>query len=196
MRRNGRQWLLGKTFDTFCPLGPAIVTREGVPGGTVEGWGQDTDGMRSRLGWDGNSFSAATGAITPHVPHSPLFFPKVGSWWHCHGGHVPPCHLPQTSTTCGSAAVLMGNGCRTATPATSSLGCPPSSAGCPGRKGGGVGTPKAQGAMADTSYAPRFVTLVPGDILLTGTPAGVGVFQKPPVFLKVRGNGGSGGAGV
>ncbi|CAO2578914.1 Fumarylacetoacetate hydrolase domain-containing protein 2A [Lemmus lemmus] len=26
MRRNGKQWLLGKTFDTFCPLGPALVT--------------------------------------------------------------------------------------------------------------------------------------------------------------------------
>ncbi|XP_011911185.1 PREDICTED: fumarylacetoacetate hydrolase domain-containing protein 2-like [Cercocebus atys] len=22
--RNGKQWLLGKTFDTFCPLGPAL----------------------------------------------------------------------------------------------------------------------------------------------------------------------------
>ncbi|NWH23509.1 FAHD2 protein, partial [Grus americana] len=30
MRRNGRQWLLGKTFDTFCPLGPALVTKEAV----------------------------------------------------------------------------------------------------------------------------------------------------------------------
>nr|XP_047910160.1 fumarylacetoacetate hydrolase domain-containing protein 2-like [Anser cygnoides] len=30
MRRNGRQWLLGKTFDTFCPLGPAIVTKDSV----------------------------------------------------------------------------------------------------------------------------------------------------------------------
>ncbi|NWI51067.1 FAHD2 protein, partial [Calyptomena viridis] len=28
--QNGQQWLLGKTFDTFCPLGPAIVTREAV----------------------------------------------------------------------------------------------------------------------------------------------------------------------
>ncbi|NWQ97089.1 FAHD2 protein, partial [Burhinus bistriatus] len=28
--RNGRQWLLGKTFDTFCPLGPALVTKEAV----------------------------------------------------------------------------------------------------------------------------------------------------------------------
>ncbi|POI31572.1 hypothetical protein CIB84_004675 [Bambusicola thoracicus] len=30
MRRNGRQWLLGKTFDTFCPIGPAIVTKDSV----------------------------------------------------------------------------------------------------------------------------------------------------------------------
>ncbi|XP_020040704.2 fumarylacetoacetate hydrolase domain-containing protein 2 isoform X1 [Castor canadensis] len=30
MRRNGRQWLLGKTFDTFCPLGPALVTRDSI----------------------------------------------------------------------------------------------------------------------------------------------------------------------
>lgn len=32
---------------------------------------------------------------------------------------------------------------------------------------------------------PRFVTLYPGDVFLTGTPPGVGVFRKPPVFLKV-----------
>ncbi|KAM9585162.1 oxaloacetate tautomerase FAHD2A, mitochondrial isoform 2-T2 [Trichechus inunguis] len=31
MRRNGKQWLLGKTFDTFCPLGPALVTKDSVP---------------------------------------------------------------------------------------------------------------------------------------------------------------------
>ncbi|XP_067857228.1 fumarylacetoacetate hydrolase domain-containing protein 2A isoform X3 [Heptranchias perlo] len=30
MKRNGKQWLLGKTFDTFCPLGPAIVTRDAL----------------------------------------------------------------------------------------------------------------------------------------------------------------------
>lgn len=46
--------------------------------------------------------------------------------------------------------------------------------------------------MADPARVPRFVTLVPGDILLTGTPAGVGVFRKPPVFLKVRGEQGLG----
>jgi acylpyruvate hydrolase len=28
------------------------------------------------------------------------------------------------------------------------------------------------------------LTLMPGDIITTGTPSGVGVFMKPPVFLK------------
>jgi 2-keto-4-pentenoate hydratase/2-oxohepta-3-ene-1,7-dioic acid hydratase in catechol pathway len=27
----GRQWLLGKSFDSFAPLGPALVTRDEVP---------------------------------------------------------------------------------------------------------------------------------------------------------------------
>jgi len=31
----------------------------------------------------------------------------------------------------------------------------------------------------------RFCTLLPGDVILTGTPPGVGVFAKPPQFLKV-----------
>ena len=30
----------------------------------------------------------------------------------------------------------------------------------------------------------RFVTLEPGDVILTGTPAGVGKGMNPPVFLK------------
>lgn len=32
MKRNGNQWLLGKTFDSFCPLGPALVTSDAVSG--------------------------------------------------------------------------------------------------------------------------------------------------------------------
>jgi len=28
------------------------------------------------------------------------------------------------------------------------------------------------------------ITLEPGDIIATGTPDGVGVFRKPPLFLK------------
>lgn len=34
------------------------------------------------------------------------------------------------------------------------------------------------------SYLSRFMTLHPGDIIATGTPPGVGMGQKPPVFLK------------
>ncbi len=34
------------------------------------------------------------------------------------------------------------------------------------------------------SYLSRFMTLQPGDIIATGTPPGVGMGQKPPMFLK------------
>jgi len=34
------------------------------------------------------------------------------------------------------------------------------------------------------SYVSHFITLYPGDVITTGTPPGVGMGQKPPVFLK------------
>lgn len=34
-------------------------------------------------------------------------------------------------------------------------------------------------------YISKFVTLKPGDVILTGTPPGVGCFRKPPIYLKV-----------
>jgi 2,4-diketo-3-deoxy-L-fuconate hydrolase len=34
------------------------------------------------------------------------------------------------------------------------------------------------------SYLSRFMSLQSGDIITTGTPPGVGLGQKPPVFLK------------
>ncbi|MCZ6642132.1 MAG: fumarylacetoacetate hydrolase family protein [Gammaproteobacteria bacterium] len=34
------------------------------------------------------------------------------------------------------------------------------------------------------SYVSQFMTLNPGDLIYTGTPAGVGAAQKPPAFLK------------
>jgi 2-keto-4-pentenoate hydratase/2-oxohepta-3-ene-1,7-dioic acid hydratase in catechol pathway len=34
------------------------------------------------------------------------------------------------------------------------------------------------------SYISRFMTLEPGDVISTGTPPGVGMGQKPPVWLK------------
>ncbi len=35
------------------------------------------------------------------------------------------------------------------------------------------------------SYVSQFMTLLPGDVISTGTPPGVGLGQKPPVFLHV-----------
>ncbi len=34
------------------------------------------------------------------------------------------------------------------------------------------------------SYLSQFMTLLPGDVISTGTPAGVGLGLNPPVFLK------------
>jgi 2,4-diketo-3-deoxy-L-fuconate hydrolase len=34
------------------------------------------------------------------------------------------------------------------------------------------------------SYVSQFMTLMPGDVITTGTPPGVGLGMKPPVYLK------------
>ncbi len=40
------------------------------------------------------------------------------------------------------------------------------------------------GVAALVSYCSRLMTLMPGDIITTGTPPGVGMGQTPPVYLK------------
>lgn len=97
MKRNGRQWLLGKTFDSFCPLGPALVTTDAV-----------TD------------------------PH------KLGIRCLVNGEIVQNSNTDQMI----------------------------------------FGTEKL------VAWVSKFVTLSPGDVFLTGTPPGVGVFRTPAVFLK------------
>ena len=42
----------------------------------------------------------------------------------------------------------------------------------------------AFGVAALVSYISRFMTLLPGDIISTGTPAGVGLGFNPPIFLR------------
>jgi 2-keto-4-pentenoate hydratase/2-oxohepta-3-ene-1,7-dioic acid hydratase in catechol pathway len=37
---------------------------------------------------------------------------------------------------------------------------------------------------AIVAFLSEFMTLEPGDVIATGTPPGVGVFRKPPVFLQ------------
>jgi 2-keto-4-pentenoate hydratase/2-oxohepta-3-ene-1,7-dioic acid hydratase in catechol pathway len=53
------------------------------------------------------------------------------------------------------------------------------------------GVTKQSGSTSDmifsvtelVSYISRFMSLQPGDVILTGTPAGVGLGQKPPTYL-------------
>ena len=41
-------------------------------------------------------------------------------------------------------------------------------------------------SVADiVSYLSQFMTLLPGDLVITGTPAGVGLGMKPPQFVKI-----------
>ncbi|NP_998083.1 fumarylacetoacetate hydrolase domain-containing protein 2A [Danio rerio] len=97
MKRNGKQWLLGKTFDTFCPLGPALVT---------------TDSLKD--------------------------VHKLGIRCFVNGATVQESNTNQMIFQ------------------TEKL----------------------------VAWVSQFVTLYPGDVFLTGTPPGVGVFRNPPVFLK------------
>ena len=41
-----------------------------------------------------------------------------------------------------------------------------------------------QRARSSISFISQQITLEPGDLIVTGTPAGVGVFRDPPVFLE------------
>jgi len=97
LEKNGKQWVLGKTIDNYCPLGPAIVSKDDIKN-------PYTLGIRTLLNGkpvqDGNT--------------KEIIF-------------------------------------------------------------------KGEDLVA---YCSRFFTLSPGDIILTGTPPGVGVFRKPPLFLK------------
>jgi 2-keto-4-pentenoate hydratase/2-oxohepta-3-ene-1,7-dioic acid hydratase in catechol pathway len=40
------------------------------------------------------------------------------------------------------------------------------------------------GALYLVHYVSQFMPLEPGDVISTGTPPGVGLGQKPPVYLK------------
>jgi 2,4-didehydro-3-deoxy-L-rhamnonate hydrolase len=54
------------------------------------------------------------------------------------------------------------------------------------------GETKQEGTTADmifdvptlVSYVSQFMTLLPGDVISTGTPAGVGLGHKPPLYLR------------
>jgi 2-keto-4-pentenoate hydratase/2-oxohepta-3-ene-1,7-dioic acid hydratase in catechol pathway len=96
-QREDKQWFRAKSFDTFAPCGPWIVTTNGIDD-----------------------------------PHSLLIRQKLGET------------IMQEDNTSGMIFKI----------------------------------PEI------ISFISAAMTLFPGDIIATGTPAGVGVYRKPPVFLK------------
>jgi 2-keto-4-pentenoate hydratase/2-oxohepta-3-ene-1,7-dioic acid hydratase in catechol pathway len=97
LQKRHKQWLLGKAIDGFCPMGPAIVTREGA--GAI-----DAALLTCHV----------NGELRQSAPISSLIF-----------------DIPTLVATIG-----------------------------------------------------RSITLEPGDLIATGTPAGVGIGFKPPRYLK------------
>lgn len=95
--RIDRQWTRGKSLDTFCPLGPCIVTRSAIP---------DPGKL--------NLKTVLNGKVVQDSNTEDLIF-----------------NVPQL-----------------------------------------------------ISYCSRMFTLEPGDVILTGTPSGVGEGMKPPQYLK------------
>jgi 2-keto-4-pentenoate hydratase/2-oxohepta-3-ene-1,7-dioic acid hydratase in catechol pathway len=90
------QWLRGKSLDTFCPLGPVVVTRDEIP---------DVQDLRIQT------------TVNDELLQD------------------------------GSTADMVFN-------------------------------------VAElVSYVSRYLTLLPGDLILTGTPPGVGFARTPPIFL-------------
>ena len=96
LKRNGQQWLLGKTFDSFTPLGPCIVTKDAI----------DAHDVKIQCVLNGETVQDSS-----------------------------------TNQLIFKTADLI-------------------------------------------SWCSQFMTLRPGDLILTGTPPGVGCFRKPPLFLK------------
>ena len=92
----GGQWVKGKSADTFCPLGPWLVTADELP-----------DPQKIELSCEVNGHRMQQGTTANMI--------------------FPVAHL--------------------------------------------------------VSYISHFMTLQPGDVIPTGTPAGVGLGRKPPVFL-------------
>ena len=94
----GGQWVKGKSCDTFCPIGPMLVTTDEIP--------------------------------DPQ---------NLGMWLEVNG------HRYQNGNT---ANMIFG-------------------------------------VAHLVSYISRYMTLMPGDVISTGTPAGVGLGQRPPTYLRV-----------
>jgi len=120
LKKNGAQWLMGKTFDGYAPIGPAIVTTD--------------------------SFDPANAGIRCFVNGKTVQDSSTENLVSCCACFQ--CPLPRTSKTLPISLLQIFK--------TEFL----------------------------IEWISKHITLKPGDLILTGTPPGVGCFRKPPVFLK------------
>ena len=112
--RGDGQWLRAKGSDTFCPLGPALVTPDEIP---------DPGHLRLRS-W--------------RVPAAGV---DAGTHAWIDAGIAVAMQDANTDDMVFDVAHLL-------------------------------------------AFVSDVITLEPGDVVLTGTPSGVGVFRRPPVFLQ------------
>jgi 2-keto-4-pentenoate hydratase/2-oxohepta-3-ene-1,7-dioic acid hydratase in catechol pathway len=69
LNKPGKQWMAGKTFDTFAPVGPVLVTRDEVP---------DPSGLRIRLRLNGTTMQDSTTAqLIFDVPYTIAYLSKI-----------------------------------------------------------------------------------------------------------------------
>lgn len=131
LKKNGGQWLLGKTPDGYAPIGPSIVTRDEGPAF------RDAGALAVKCMLNGQTVQNSN-------TRELIFKPAVRH------------RRPQLATPRASADL------------------PPHSAYCHSRISCDVAVPPCCccGCWQDViAFASRFVTLAPGDLILTGMPS-------------------------
>jgi len=69
LKKDGKQWMVGKTFDTFAPTGPVLVTADEIP---------DPHNLRIRLRLNGQSMQDSnTGQMIFNVPTTLAHLSKI-----------------------------------------------------------------------------------------------------------------------
>jgi 2-keto-4-pentenoate hydratase/2-oxohepta-3-ene-1,7-dioic acid hydratase in catechol pathway len=158
-----RQWLRAKGSDTFLPLGPILVTPDELPAAGSLG---DGKGLRVRS-WVVKAAGAAEGDGAATAPGTATA-----------GDAGTP---PGDAATPPAARPAAGPGA----PATDAA-IPPAA------PRSGIPFLMQDGNTSDLMFSvaeliamiSEEVTLEPGDVIVTGTPSGVGVFRTPQVFLE------------
>jgi 2-keto-4-pentenoate hydratase/2-oxohepta-3-ene-1,7-dioic acid hydratase in catechol pathway len=177
-----RQWLRAKGSDTFLPLGPILVTADEVRAAGSLG---DGKGLRVRS-WVVKAGAPGVGATDPGATSAEAEAEAAagveagaetgaagptGDDTPGAGVATPPAPPPVTPND--AATPTAGAATPPATPRP----------GVPFLMQDGNTADLIFGVVELIAMISAEVTLEPGDVIVTGTPSGVGVFRTPQVFL-------------